>query len=427
MSFVRSVGWTFLAKGTVFFLGVLSSIIVARFLGPHDKGVLAAVTALAGIALQVGNLGLPNANTYFLAKDRSLLPKILGHSVWASMVLGGIMAGAASVAAWAWPSIVGDVPRPILLIGLASVPFMFFTSLAQNILLALRRIRTYNLLDVGSNVVATGVSILLVVLWQVGADALIVAGTVIAVGVTLAHFRAVRALPARRPDPSLFRLMFRYGLRAYAATLLAYLVIRSDLLLVTHFLGNEATGVYSIAAFAVDALYLVAITTGTLFFPIATAEPERRDLLTAQVVRTLVVIMAAILLVGGLAAYWLIPLLYGTAFAGAVAPTLILLPGIYFLSLETILMNNFAARGLPITAVGIVGLGLGVNLLLNLAFIPTLGIGGAALASVAAYGVMLALSLLYFRSLSATPLAAVLVPRRSDLVQLWRQVSRSQE
>jgi O-antigen/teichoic acid export membrane protein len=216
--------------------------------------------------------------------------------------------------------------------------------------------------------------------------------------------------------------MISYGFRSYLATLFAYLVIRSDLLLVTALLGTTETGIYSVAAFAVDALYLFSATTGSIFFPIATAQPAQRDLLTAKIVRILGLIMVGILLLGGLVGWYFIPLLYGEAYAGAVAPTLILLPGIFFLSLETIFMNNFAGRGLPVQAILVIVAGFFVNLILNLLFIPLFGINGAAIASTIAYGSMFIGALIYFMRLSQLSWQEILIPRQSDFLDMMTQI-----
>lgn len=418
MSFVRKVGWTLVTKITITVLGIASSIVVARYLGPHDKGVLAAVTALSGIALQLGNLGLPSATTYFLSRDRLLLAQIIGSSVWAATVLGGLIALIAYMAVLLFPSIVGDVKTSILAVSIFAVPFMFFTSLAQNILLALQKIRLFNLLDLGANLASVASSVIIVIVLHRGADWLLVVGTILSIVVATVYFFGLELRPSIKLPNKLFKSMLGFGVRSYVANLLAYLVIRSDLLLVTHYLGNAETGIYSVAAFAVDALYLISIITGTIFFPIATANPTERDNLTARVLRILSVLMLVVLTLGGLVAYFLIPWFYGQSFAGAVVPTLILLPGIYFLSLETILMNNFASRGFPIRVIFIVAAGLVVNLVGNMVAIPTLGINGAAITSSIAYLIMFVLALRYFMGLSHLSWRVIFIPTKKDLAAL---------
>src|SRR5689334_19231755 len=48
---------------------VLSGVVFARVLGPQGRGDLALVLLLPAIVYQLGNLGLPLATAYFIAKE----------------------------------------------------------------------------------------------------------------------------------------------------------------------------------------------------------------------------------------------------------------------------------------------------------------------------------------------------------------------
>ena len=99
--------------------------------------------------------------------------------------------------------------------------------------------------------------------------------------------------------------------------------------------------------------------------------------------------------VGGVLAPLLVRFLYGQEFLPAVPALLWLLPAVWALSVNTVFKNYFAAEGMPLVAIVSPGLAAALNVVLNLFWIPWLGIIGASLASVAAYGLMLTLSLVY--------------------------------
>jgi O-antigen/teichoic acid export membrane protein len=69
-------------------------------------------------------------------------------------------------------------------------------------------------------------------------------------------------------------------------------------------------------------------------------------------------------------------------------------------------MNDLAGRGLPPVVIVVPGVGLALNLALNLVFIPRFGLPAAAAASSIAYGVMLAIAWTAFARRTATPAAA---------------------
>jgi O-antigen/teichoic acid export membrane protein len=107
--------------------------------------------------------------------------------------------------------------------------------------------------------------------------------------------------------------------------------------------------------------------------------------------------MTAFAVVVGLAAGPLIRLLFGASFLPAVPALLWLLPGIVMLSVNTIYMNYFASTGMPPVTILAPAAAALFNVGLNLALIPRLGIVGASISSVAAYGGMLAASSVYLR------------------------------
>jgi Na+-driven multidrug efflux pump len=66
-------------------------------------------------------------------------------------------------------------------------------------------------------------------------------------------------------------------------------------------------------------------------------------------------------------------------------------------------MNYFASTGMPPITVYSPGAAAVLNVLLNLKLIPSLGIVGASVASTVAYGMMLAISLVYLTKLRSVP------------------------
>src|SRR4029453_16738386 len=58
MRFSGDVAATFASRLILVGFGVASSVLTARYLGPAGRGSLATPPALAGIGLQLGNLGL---------------------------------------------------------------------------------------------------------------------------------------------------------------------------------------------------------------------------------------------------------------------------------------------------------------------------------------------------------------------------------
>ena len=146
-SFVSGVALTFGTRLLMFVGGLGSSIVVARWLGPEGLGTLAVLNAMVALALQIGSAGLPSANTYFIAKDRTRLAAAWANSVFFAFVVGSLIAVAVFLGAEIWPEFFGGVSLSLLMIAALSIPFQLLTVLGLNVLLAMGRIGQLNFLD----------------------------------------------------------------------------------------------------------------------------------------------------------------------------------------------------------------------------------------------------------------------------------------
>ncbi len=413
-TFRGRVAMTLSGRGLAIGIGFLSSIITARWLGPEGRGVLVTLSVIAGLALQFGNLGLHSGNVYFAAREPRSRDRILGNTLWLSLALGAAAGSVILGLAWIRSDWFAGIPRALIVVTAAALPFHFMGFLFQNALLGMNDIAAFNLLEIGQRVLAfAAVAVYLVGLAGGVSGTIVLLAIVGVLGGAASGLTCARRAPFRgRFDPDLFRRMVSYGGRAYVACLFSFMVIRSDMLLVNYYLGTPAAGVYSIAAQIADVLLIVPVTVGTILMPrIAGAGAADPEAITARVTRHAVLILSVLCAAAFILVDPVVHLLYGTPFAAAVAPTRWLLPGVWALGVNGILMNHFAGRGLPWAAVAIPAGGLAVNLGLNVLLIPPFGLIGAAGASTAAYGLMFALSLAWFvRSGSAGLRETIVMP-----------------
>ncbi|HVF22299.1 MAG TPA: polysaccharide biosynthesis C-terminal domain-containing protein, partial [Pyrinomonadaceae bacterium] len=102
---------------------------------------------------------------------------------------------------------------------------------------------------------------------------------------------------------------------------------------------------------------------------------------------------------------FLLPFFYGSAFADATFLLLILLPGVYLVGLESVLVQHFNALGLPRAIPLFWLITLAVNLVLVFALVPRFGARGAAIASTLSYALIFCLVALQFRASTAVKFA----------------------
>src|SRR6476660_7590614 len=146
-SFAAHIGWTFATRVLMIFNSVVAGIIVARWLGAEGVGQLAVINVAVTTIVQLGSFGLPSSNTYFIAKDRAHFRAATTNSLLFALLAGSLFAIVLSGIASLRPTWFGFVPPDLIRIASVSIPFQLLTLIGLNILLAVGKIRDFNLLD----------------------------------------------------------------------------------------------------------------------------------------------------------------------------------------------------------------------------------------------------------------------------------------
>jgi O-antigen/teichoic acid export membrane protein len=390
--FSAHVGATLVVRVFLILIGVVTSVMTARLLGPAGRGAFGAAIVLGALGSQFGNLGLHTANTYYYGKDNSLLPRLFSNAVAISGFVGGGIALALFVLFMvcpAWAPVHGELLAAALLL----IPATLGQLLLQNLLIGIQQVKWYNIIDITSRaglVIAMGAAWL--VLRKLNPEEV----ALFALLVTLLTFVicGARLFSITRsfswPDISLLRMQARYGLRSYITCLGGYAVLKSDILLVKFLAGDAATGYYSLASSMTDFINTFPVVVGMILFPTlaATAQTQVKWNRTRKTMVVIAVVMSFIALASGVLAAPATRLAFGTAFLPAVPPFLILCVAIIFYGANTVVSIFFTSCGQPWFSVAVWPTAAAMNIGLNLFMIPHWGIVGAAISSLITYCVL---------------------------------------
>lgn len=406
-------------RGAHLFFTAAMSVVLARALGPSGRGEVAVGISLTLVFVQLGSLGIVAANPYFAAREPDAIPAIITNAVWMALGLGALLAGLGAALKATFPDAIGGIDGAELVVVLVAIPAALGAQFLQSVLLGEGRTVSYNAIEVLFGALAFVTLLVGFVAFDMGplgALAILslqwVCSALVFLGLGLRH-----APRLARPDVALMRRMLRYGFKVYVATLVAFLVIRVDLLMVNGYLGEREAGLYSVAVAIADALYLLPAVVATNLFPRVARGGSSGA--TAEVFRIVAVLYALLCLASVALAEPAIRLLMGPEFAGAAALYYWLAPGIYCLGMLNILAYHFAGRGYPVEAVLVWFVGFGVNLAINIALLHN-GTYVASLASSVAYLILLVLHLRLFAK--ETGGYRELVPGPSDFVAFTRIV-----
>ncbi|MDQ5845016.1 MAG: polysaccharide biosynthesis C-terminal domain-containing protein [Acidobacteriota bacterium] len=404
---------------------VVAGVIVARWLGAEGLGTLAVINVAVATVVQLGSVGLPSASTYFISRDRSRLAATAVTSLGFAFI-GGSALALATVALAAWqPQVFSSIPLNLVTVAAISIPFQLVILIALNIFLAVGDVQRFNLVDVSIQVFVLVNAVVALVLLGRGVETLITLNTAVTIAAALIVLLLILRLVKRhterstlRPGASLLASMLRYGMKFHIGILAGALIVRADLLVVNHFRGTAEAGVYSVASQVALLLMLLPGVIATLLFPRVTAEQDASGDTTSLVARHTALVMFSICLLAAPAGF-ILPWLYGNAFFDVPIQLLILLPGVFLIGLESVLVQHFNALGLPRAIPLFWVLTLLVNLVLVFVLVPRFGARGAAAASTLSYLLIFFLVAVYFRAKTDRPFSDTFLPRGDELRSLF--------
>ena len=394
-----------------------TAVVIARELGPTGRGFYAVAATVGAIGGQFGNLGLHASNIYYVAKDRELLPALIGNTL-AVVFVACVVAALSGVILAICPQL-SPIHGTLLSLALASVPVGLAYQLTQGLLLGVNDVRAYNNLECGGKLLAL-VLVCILAAVRSGSVELFFGVTLLSVMATfLWALLRLRRVSTDPPALSLtvFRQSIGIGIRAYIIAFFGFLLLRIDLLMVKYMLGATEAGYYSISQVLAENAMMFPVVVGLLLFPKFSAIREREEKLQLATKAVLVTaaLMLPVVVIAALAAAPVISIAFGRSFLPAVSPFVWLMPGTYFLGIETVMVQLLNSEGFPPIIVVAWIADTIINIAVNFWAIPRYGITGASVASSVCYFlIFLIVSAVVWKRNYARDPAAVCVPEVDD-------------
>jgi O-antigen/teichoic acid export membrane protein len=382
----------------------LGGIIVARALGPEMRGEYAAVIAWFGVANMVGSMGQPAALCFHVAHDPDNARGYVATSRAMMLVTGTV-------------ALVGGILlAPLLAHGNAELTVAYRIGFATSILafvgasytfsLQAANLRWWNTVRVIQPVLSLA---FLAVLWRTHMLTLTAALVVLALTMLLqlgwAYYRCRCAgLAPGHAQARLARPLARYGVAQIAALTPAALNANLDQLVLSQAVAPAVLGRYSIAVSCTLLPIPLVSAIGNVAFP-RLASRRRVDGLAYRL-QWLGILGAACGAAGALVPFdliapWVIPRVFGPGYAGMIPLLWMLTPAGVFLACNQVAGDVLRGRKRPQVVARAEGLAAVFTVILLVALLPVVGVYGAAIASLVAYGVALAMMLVSLRRLAS--------------------------
>ena len=405
-------------------LGIATSVLIARSVGPTGKGTLDLIVATSALLSMVLGLSLPQGITYVVAQGKAASNALASQLVLVSLLQALLVLVIVSLLRLTTYSQI-FLPDWGLWIVAGVVVYVWVEILNKfwgAILAGRQQIAVVNNAELVGRV-AQFLSIFIL------AAALYLFGKQLSVGLlflaTLSGSLLINVLLVASlgfkfevsGDLSGLKGALAFALPCYAANTAQFLNYRLDVFVVGFFAGTTSVGRYTLAVSLAQLLWLMSNSVASVLLPKVAAATDLSDSVqhTTRVTRLALWATAIGGAALGLLGTQAIPLLYGEAFRPSIVALVWLLPGVVVFSIANVFAAYIAGIGKPHLNLWVSGLSLIITIGLDLALIPKLNIVGAAIASTVSYSVSALMLIIFFIRETGAPLRQVLLPTSEDL------------
>jgi O-antigen/teichoic acid export membrane protein len=403
-------------------LSMVSGSINARVLGPVGRGEVAAIQTIPSALGMVALMGLPSAVGFFTARRPTEV-----RAFTKTGVLLFLLAAAPLIA-------VGYVILPTALahqrgavIANARLYLLFvllhLSYFPHMALQGLGRFGTWNLLRPLQSLAGLGAVALVAIAPNPEAGTYtrwLLLLQAIGLPITYLVLWASSSPGQASVSGARARELLRYGLPSALMIPAGLLNLQLDQMLMAAWLPSDRLGLYAIGTSWSNLMSPVFGALGSVVFPklAAVRDREGQGALIGRSFR-LAVLVVAILAIGlaGLTPFML-PMLFGHSFAAAVPAALVLVVAVAVLNLGNLGGEVLRGIGAPRWPLFSQLAALPVTIVLLCVLLPRWSVLGAAVSSLAAYAVALAVLMYGIRRLSGLTPRDLLMPRREDIATL---------
>lgn len=392
--YAANTGWMMGERVLRLLAGVFVYVWVARYLGPADFGRLNYAQSIVVLLGPIASLGLDSVVFKRLVNAEEESMVLLASSFFMKMIGSLCLLVFAVLLAFALDAEEGvDSLMMVIAVGAVFQTFnvleFYYQARTQGRTVAI--VNTAALM-IGSIARISFILLKLPLIWfglSIAFDSLLIA---------FFYLLVVRVdRPFKRPstealiNPALMRSLLKEALPLMLSSFVILVYLRIDQIMIQSMIGSSAVGEYAAAARISEAWYFVPMVIGTSLFPAILRARSISDQLYRLRLRRLYALMAWLGIIVGIvitfSSGWLVPALFGKDYTSAIRVLTIHVWAGMFVSLGVAGGRWLLAEGLQLYSAVNTTIGALLNVLLNFAWIPSMGIEGAAWATLVSYAV----------------------------------------
>jgi len=397
-NYLFNSGWILIDRVVRFVLGITIGIMVARYLGPKDYGILNYVLSLTGIISIIGTFGMDSVVIKDLVKYKKLDTKIIYNAMFLKFIGAVLVIITAQIVAYLF-HLSDEIKLFIFIVTLSGLfNFLFVIDLFYKSKVLMKKIVKLNILTL------IGVSSYKLLLIFIKASLIFfffsplleaIIGSFLKLGVIL-------------KDGYLFyknKISFFYIKKLLSQSwpfiimsLIAVIYTKIDQIMIFQILGAKENGLYAAATRLSNILFMLpGVVSGSFYIAILNAKKVSKDLFYKRL-KALYFVMfwGAILLILPFLFFSkeIILILYGKQYELASDVLSVYIWCVLFVFISAVTNMWFVIENKQKISMYFNLTGLVINIILNIILIKTYGIMGAALATLTAYAVNIYVCLL---------------------------------
>ena len=398
-----------------------AGIMIARILGPAGKGNFTLIVLVNSIVLALVSGGFVNAQIHL--KRKYTIEKLMVNTLFLVCVVGVLsFVPIIAILLFFKTSVFREVGFGLLILSISFIPMQLCSMTFKRAVQSQYDIKTFNILEMLQSVFFLGflaivyIFVFKNVLWTLCAWLIAsILSFATAYFVVRSRFRLERELLDRK----VMREIVTFAAKASVGGLFGFFQYRFDMFIVGYFLDAAAVGLYSIGIVVAEIIWRIPTAITNVLLPkVANITDEKANKITPMICRQTALLILAIALLFFVFSDYLIITLFGSAYYPSIAVLRWMLPGVCFISIWKIIINDLNARGYPLLYGYSAVVGFSVTILFDIIFIPLYGINGAAIASSIAYLSSLMTVVTIYSFKTGVPLSSFL-PKFKDIQELY--------
>lgn len=346
-TFIKDISQVGISKILIIASGILTSVIVARTLGPEKNGIIASLLVYPSMFLIFGSLGISNATTYFIG--RGLIPekeikKAVGY-IWCFTSAFCVVCSLFLV--YNFSGVGND--WLLIVLAISPIPFTLMNTYNSGLFLGKNELNSFNRISWIPYTITTVLALLLLFFLDMGIRGALLAllGGPVFIFSALLYRNNIFIYLRGSINWSVIKTMLQLG-SIYAISLaIVKLHYQIDIIILNQLSTSYEVGIYTKGAVITEYLWQIPMLFNSIIFSRSANSKNQKEFSkkVVQLLRISLVIIGAAGVVLELLSKFIVRLFYGNAFIDSASVLMIMVPGVLLLTFYKILNTDLHGRG----------------------------------------------------------------------------------